>query len=685
MENLGISLLIGAALAPSVMQSFSSVTKTAQNTSDSIENLKIGKYWADELIKVRGEIEDNTRKMAELGETAEDIELKQNLIARLEEAKKKAAEFGISLENAAEESERLGGELAKVDAAAQKMELKTEGFSKLRTAAMDFAKLSGGVMAAKSAFMGIVSPAVAFESNMANVSTLVDTSIVNMEKLSDTALDLSKNFGLTQESVTSGMYQALSAGVEVENLSGFMETAAKMAVGGNIDIATAIDGMSSAVNAYGAANLSAQKASDIMFQTANRGKTDVRQLSASLSNVTPIASALGVQFGDVSAAIATLTYSGTPTAQATTQIRAALSELSKESTKVSQVFKESAGVSFQEYIAQGHNLGEAFDLISQKARQQGKNLTDLFGSVEGAQAVMALTGAASERFSEDLKIMGDSAGATTGAFNKMSETSAFRLAQLSSNFDGLKTSVGVALLPVLEITTTVLGKIVNLFAWLNETAPILVPIATGILGVVGGILALNKAVTITKTIMTALNLIIAANPIMLIVTAVTTAIALIITYWDKISNFFGWVSYGLGLTDEKPTDKKIAKKSEADNGNGTALIDAVTNGNGNKTALINAVTNSNTEAVAKLPEIQKVDPLKAATKTTDTQTAIAGTKSYRVAQSQIPASSKTVNVTISNFTINSQSIEEALPRVKDKIVAIVREAANEGMENSYAY
>lgn len=671
MENLGISLLIGAALAPSVMQSFSSVTKTAQNTSDSIENLKIGKYWADELIKVRGEIEDNTRKMAELGETAEDIELKQNLIARLEEAKKKAAEFGISLENAAEESERLGGELAKVDAAAQKMELKTEGFSKLRTAAMDFAKLSGGVMAAKSAFMGIVSPAVAFESNMANVSTLVDTSIVNMEKLSDTALDLSKNFGLTQESVTSGMYQALSAGVEVENLSGFMETAAKMAVGGNIDIATAIDGMSSAVNAYGAANLSAQKASDIMFQTANRGKTDVRQLSASLSNVTPIASALGVQFGDVSAAIATLTYSGTPTAQATTQIRAALSELSKESTKVSQVFKESAGVSFQEYIAQGHNLGEAFDLISQKARQQGKNLTDLFGSVEGAQAVMALTGAASERFSEDLKIMGDSAGATTGAFNKMSETSAFRLAQLSSNFDGLKTSVGVALLPVLEITTTVLGKIVNLFAWLNETAPILVPIATGILGVVGGILALNKAVTITKTIMTALNLIIAANPIMLIVTAVTTAIALIITYWDKISNFFGWVSYGLGLTDEKPTDKKIAKNSEADNGNGTALIDAV--------------TNSNTEAVAKLPEIQKVDPLKAATKTTDTQTAIAGTKSYRVAQSQIPASSKTVNVTISNFTINSQSIEEALPRVKDKIVAIVREAANEEMENSYAY
>ena len=670
MDILGVSLLIGASLAPGVLQNFSSITKTAQKTSDSIEDLKIGKYWADELLKIKGEIEENTLKMAELGNTAEDVELKQNLIARLEDAKNKAAEFGISLKNAAEESERLGGELEKVETAAQKMELKTEGFNQLRTAAMDFAKLSGGVMAAKSAFMGIVSPAVAFESNMASVSTLVDTSEVNMEKLSGKVLDVSKNFGLSTETVSKGMYQALSAGVAVENLGGFMDTAAKMAVGGGIDIATAIDGMSSAVNAYGTANLSAAEASDIMFQTANRGKTDVRQLSASLSNVTPIASALGVKFGDVSAAIATLTYSGTPTAQATTQIRAALSELSKESTKVSQIFKESVGVSFQDYIAKGHDLGEAFNVISQKAQEQGKNLTDLFGSVEGAQAVMALTGAAAERFGEDLRLMGNSAGASAEAFGKMSETSAFRLAQLSSNVESLKTSVGVALLPVLEITTTVLGGIVDIFAWLNEEIPIFVPIVTGLVGVVGGILAINKAITISKLLIASLNMIIAANPMMLVVTTVATGIALIITYWDKIKTFFGWVSYAFGLTDEKPTDKKKSEKSENDIVDSTTIMDAVTNGK--------------TEPVAKLPEIKKVDPTQIS-QDQKAQSQAASAQNYKYAN-QIPATTnKTVNVTISNFTVNAQNIDEALPKIVDRVREAIRQGVKEDMENSYAY
>lgn len=670
MDILGVSLLIGASLAPGVLQNFSSITKTAQKTSDSIEDLEIGKYWADELLKIKGEIEENTLKMAKLGETAEDIELNQNLIARLEDAKKKAAEFGISLKNAAEESERLGGELEKVETAAQKMELKTEGFNQLRTAAMDFAKLSGGVMAAKSAFMGIVSPAVAFESNMASVSTLVDTSEVNMEKLSGKVLDVSKNFGLSTETVSKGMYQALSAGVAVENLGGFMETAAKMAVGGGIDIATAIDGMSSAVNAYGTANLSAAEASDIMFQTANRGKTDVRQLSASLSNVTPIASALGVKFGDVSAAIATLTYSGTPTAQATTQIRAALSELSKESTKVSQIFKESVGVSFQDYIAKGHDLGEAFNVISQKAQEQGKNLTDLFGSVEGAQAVMVLTGAAAERFGEDLRLMGNSAGASAEAFGKMSETSAFRLAQLSSNVENLKTSVGVALLPALEITTTVLGGIVDIFAWLNEEIPIFVPIVTGLVGVVGGILAINKAITISKLLIASLNMIIAANPMMLVVTTVATGIALIITYWDKIKTFFGWVSYAFGLTDEKPTDKKKSEKSEND------IVDSPT--------IMDAVTNGKTEPIAKLPEIKKVDPTQIS-QDQKAQSQAASAQNYKYAN-QIPATTnKTVNVTISNFTINSQSIDEALPKIVDRVREAIRQGVKEDMENSYAY
>ena len=163
---------------------------------------------------------------------------------------------------------------------------------------------------------------------------------------------------------------------------------------------------------------------------------------------------------------------------------------------------------------------------------------------------------------------------------------------------------------------------------------------------------------------------IAANPMMLVVTTVATGIALIITYWDKIKTFFGWVSYAFGLTDEKPTDKKKSEKSENDIVDSTTIMDAVTNGK--------------TEPVAKLPEIKKVDPTQIS-QDQKAQSQAASAQNYKYAN-QIPATTnKTVNVTISNFTVNAQNIDEALPKIVDRVREAIRQGVKEDMENSYAY
>ena len=53
----------------------------------------------------------------------------------------------------------------------------------------------------------------------------------------------------------------------------FLETAQKGAVAGVSDVSTAVDGLSSVVNAWGEKNITAAQASDLMFTAVKEGKT----------------------------------------------------------------------------------------------------------------------------------------------------------------------------------------------------------------------------------------------------------------------------------------------------------------------------------------------------------------------------------------------------------------------------
>ncbi|MDA0064520.1 phage tail tape measure protein [Brachyspira hyodysenteriae] len=94
----------------------------------------------------------------------------------------------------------------------------------------------------------------------------------------------------------------------------------------------------------------------------------------------PTASALGVQFEDIGAAIAVMTAQGTPTSVATTQIRQALVELNKEGTAASIAFEELTGKIFKDFIAEGGTLQEALQMMSEAADKNNKDISSMFSS-----------------------------------------------------------------------------------------------------------------------------------------------------------------------------------------------------------------------------------------------------------------------------------------------------------------
>lgn len=351
------------------------------------------------------------------------------------------------------------------------------------------AAATAGVAAVGLAGAGIVSVAQQsiaafgdFEKGMNEVFTLIPGISGNaMDAMKGQVLDLSKEMNVLPEQVVPALYQALSAGVPQDNVFDFLETAQKAAKGGVTDLATSVDALSSVVNAYGPSVIDATKASDLMFTAVKLGKTTFDEMGQSLFQVVPTASALGVEFGNVTAAIAAITAQGTPTRVATTQIRQLLVELSKEGSGAAETFKELAGVGFKQFIEQGGNLSEALAMMEEHAKDTEVGVNDLFSSVEAGNAALQLTGQGAEKFVGFLQDMEESAGATEQAYERMTQG-------IKQQFDVLQSAVQRAFIRMGEALGPSMEPLVDMLVELVEIAEQeLTPAFSAIAGALGGL------------------------------------------------------------------------------------------------------------------------------------------------------------------------------------------------------
>lgn len=290
------------------------------------------------------------------------------------------------------------------------------------------------------------------ERGMNEVFTLLPGISKNaMDQMTGDVLNLSKEMGITTDEAIPALYQALSAGVSQDNVFDFLQSASKAAVGGAVDLETAVGAIQGTVNAYGEDVINADKVSDLLFKTVAGGVTTMDELGSSLFNVTPTAAGLGVGLEDVSAAMVALTKANVPTSVATTQLRSLMVELSKAGGKTAEAFEKVSGKSFADFVAGGGSVQDALGLMSQAAEDNGVAIQDMFGSVEAGSAALVLTSAAgSKSFSEAMESMSESSGATQAAFEQMDQGLSRSWDRIKISASAALTSVGQKLAPFVE-------------------------------------------------------------------------------------------------------------------------------------------------------------------------------------------------------------------------------------------
>ena len=299
-----------------------------------------------------------------------------------------------------------------------------------------------------------------FETSMAKVSTIADTSQVPIEDLQSAILDLSKETGVAASDIAESVYSAISAGQSTGDAVAFVTESTKLAKAGFTDAATSVDVLTTVMNAYGSSAGTAEEIANKLIQTQNLGKTTVNELGSSIGKVIPTANMFGVSLDNITSAYVTTTKNGIATAESTTYINSMLNELGKGGSTVSDILKEKTGKSFKELMDDGNSLTDVLGIVQQHCDETGMSIADVFSSQEAGKGAATLIQHA-EDFNGAMTSMQNSAGTLQTAFDKMDNTSAENFAKALNEVKIAGIQIGQTVLPAVAPAITEFSNLVS--------------------------------------------------------------------------------------------------------------------------------------------------------------------------------------------------------------------------------
>ena len=497
-----------------VSRTAAQTAKSTDAAADSVDDLSsaIGDYE-----KATGQAANSTGILSE-----KTTETEKNLDEAAEAARK-----------ASEEVEKFGDKSEETGKQSEESSKKGRDGIKELQGVLASAGIAATLNEIKNGFFDCSEAAAQFETSTAMVATIADTSQKSLSSISKEVRSYSNETGEAASDMAEATYQAISASINTADAAAFAGTATKLAVGGFTSATTAVDVLTTAINAYGLAASDATQLSDYLITTQNLGKTSVDQLAQSVGKVIPLASAYNVQMDNLSSAYAVLTANGIATAESGTYLKSMLNELGDTGSGVSEVLLNSTGKTFAQLMEQGYSLGDVMAMLGNAVDGDSTAFNALWNSTEAGIGALSLFNAGADKYNSVLESMRTSAGATEKAYSTMADTTDKSKQRMENAFNNLKISVGDVLNPAL---TQVYEGFTNVFAGMSDFVdehPAVVAaisaITVGVGGFTGALAAYNLATTAAKFVTEAFTATLAANPYVLAAAGIVAVTAAAVT------------------------------------------------------------------------------------------------------------------------------------------------------------
>lgn len=319
-----------------------------------------------------------------------------------------------------------------------------------------------------------VTTAMQFEHSMAKIEALVGVSREQLSLWEDDIKNIAREFGIMPTDLADALYFITSAGLEGADALDALYQSAKASGSGLGDVKTIADLVTSAMNAYGAENLSAAEATDILVAAVREGKAEPYELASSLGQVLPIAAELGIEFHEVAAATAAMTRTGTNAQVAGTQLRQIMATLLKPTADAEEVLSEmgTSAKELREMIREDGLLAALMELRDLTNEYGEDAMARVFPNIRALIGILDLMGENVEENIEIFKNLEDAVGALDDAWKVMADTTIKKWDKMKATVMVGLIELGDVLLPIvaeyLDIVTENALDLADAFAELSE-------------------------------------------------------------------------------------------------------------------------------------------------------------------------------------------------------------------------
>lgn len=557
------------------------------------ETLKVGQEWKNaenEAKRLSQEISQTDKPSKDLLANFKKIQKEAKLARQAFLNNKKAlADMSEAMQTAGINTNNLSQEQTRLGRAISILETRHRSLANIQTAkAQNMANRSAyrsqimDVTALGFTLFGILKPAVAFESAMADVKKVVDfDSPQQFKQMGKDIKELSEKIPLSLEGLASIVAAGGQLGIPKQHLTQFAETAAKMSVAMDITADEAGRSMAKMSNVLSMPIEDMGKVGDVINYLSN----NIAATGAEIVEVNLRAGAMGKSFGlsynEVSALAGTFIALGKSPEIAGTAINMMTSRLKLLPIQTGAVRKSfnQLGISMKNYrklIEQGKGQEALLTVLEALKKVQGIKRAEIMKNIFGEEAQRHVNGLVEslDSYKKNIALVSDEtnyAGSMQKEFAARSATTENNIQLLKNRINVLAVNFGTVLLPVVNSVVAVFSKVTGVVATFTEKHPVLAKnIGLAITGLIslklaafslgygftflnGGFLAVMGIFSQARTVFAltrlglftlipaikAVGIAFLSNPIGLVIAGLAFAI---IKYWDPISKGFGRIA-----------------------------------------------------------------------------------------------------------------------------------------------